>query len=93
MAALVTSEGFDIEAFGRCVEEELAVYARPLFVRLLSEMDITGTFKHRKVDLVKEGFDPTTLTDALYFRDPEKKRYVPLDAATHDRIVRGEIRV
>jgi fatty-acyl-CoA synthase len=93
MAALVTSEVFDLESFGRVVEEGLAFYARPLFVRILAEMEITGTFKHRKVDLAKEGFDPSRIADPLFFRDPEEGRYVPLDSMTYDRIVSGEIRV
>jgi fatty-acyl-CoA synthase len=93
MAALVTNENFDIETLGRVVEEGLASYARPIFIRILPQMEITGTFKHRKVDLVREGFDPTKLTDRLHFRDPEKGRYVPLDAATFERIGAGQIRL
>ena len=41
-AALVTNEEFDIEALGRLVEDELASYARPIFVRILPQMEITG---------------------------------------------------
>ena len=93
MAALVTSDDFDLEAFGRRIEQELAFYARPLFVRLLPQMEITGTFKHRKVDLVKEGFDPAQLEDPVYYRDPEKSAYVPLDGVAYDRIASGEIRI
>ena len=93
MAALVTNENFDIEALDSVVEEGLASYARPIFVRILPQMEITGTFKHRKVDLVREGFDPTKLTDRLYFRDPEKGRYVPLDLAAFERIGAGQIRL
>ena len=61
--------------------------------RLLPQMEITGTFKHRKVDLVKEGFDPKVLGDPLYYRDPEKGGYVPLDPSAFERIEQGEIRV
>ena len=28
--------------------QELPAYARPKFLRILSEMDLTGTFKHQK---------------------------------------------
>lgn len=93
MAALVTNAGFDLENLGRLVEQGLAPYARPVFVRLLPKMEITGTFKHRKVDLVTQGFDPARLSDPIYFRDPAKGRYLPLDAVTFDRIVTGEIRL
>ena len=93
MAALVTDDDFDLEAFGRVVDAELAVYARPLFLRSLPEMEITGTFKHRKVELVREGFDPTSIDDALWFRDPEKGVYVPLDTRAFDRIAQGTMRL
>jgi fatty-acyl-CoA synthase len=93
MAALVTTEDFDLDDFGRIVEGGLAFYARPLFLRILTEMEITGTFKHRKVGLAKEGFDPARLTDPIFFRDPQKGTYVPLDSIIFDRIVKGEIRV
>ena len=93
MAALVTTSAFDLDAFGLRVDSELASYARPLFLRLLPEMEITGTFKHRKIDLVREGCDPARIADPLYFRDPEKGRYVPLDVGTFERIESGQIRI
>ncbi|HEB89238.1 MAG TPA: long-chain-acyl-CoA synthetase, partial [Deltaproteobacteria bacterium] len=93
MAAIVTNDDFDIDALGRVVEEGLASYARPIFVRILPQMEITGTFKHRKVDLVREAYDPATLTDPLYFRDPEKGRYVPLDVGIRERIDSGQVRL
>ena len=93
MAALVTLPAFEIDELSRVVEQGLAFYARPLFVRLLSEMEITGTFKHRKVELAKEGFDPSRLTDTIFFLDSVAGRYVPLDALAYDRILKGEIRI
>jgi len=93
MAALVATDAFDIDELGRIVEDELASYARPIFVRILPQMEITGTFKHRKVDLVRDGFDPTKLTDKLYFRDPEKGGYVPLDVGAFERIESGQTRL
>ena len=93
MAALVTTSDFDLDAFGLRVDSELASYARPIFLRLLPEMEITTTFKHRKLDLVRDGCDPSRITDPLYFRDPNKGRYVPLDVGTFERIESGEIRI
>ncbi len=93
MAALVTNDEFDIDALSRLIEEGLASYARPIFVRILPQMEITGTFKHRKVDLVREGFDPAKISDRLYFRDPEKGRYIPLDNSAFERIEAGQIRL
>jgi len=38
------------------MKEQLPDYSIPLFLRMLTpgQMDVTGTFKHRKVDLVKD---------------------------------------
>ena len=93
MAALVATPEMDLDALGLRIDNELASYARPLFVRLLPEMEITGTFKHRKVDLVREGFDPARIADPLYFRDPEKGAYVPLDPGLYERIQSGQVRI
>lgn len=93
MAALVTNDDFDIDALSARVEQGLAPYARPIFVRILSQMDVTGTFKHRKIDLVREGFDPAKLSDRLYFRDPAEGRYVPLELSHFEKIEAGEIRL
>jgi fatty-acyl-CoA synthase len=93
MAAIVTGDEFDLEAFGRHVVDELAPYARPLFIRILPQMEVTGTFKHRKVDLVRDGFDPNVLSDPLYFLDPKQGSYVELDPELHEKIVSGETRV
>ena len=42
----------------RTLPRHLPAYARPVFLRLQGEVETTGTLKYRKVDLVKEGFDP-----------------------------------
>ncbi len=94
MAALVAGPELDLAKLPAYLEGQLPAYARPLFIRLLqTEMEITGTFKHRKVELVKEGFDPATLTDPLFWLDPETKGYRPLTPADHARLIAGEIRL
>ena len=92
MATLVVDDSFDAEALRRHTADNLPSYARPLFLRIQSEVEITGTFKHRKIDSVKEGFDPTEIDDPLWFLDPDAKVYVPLDSALHERIRNGEVR-
>ena len=93
MASLVVDNSFDLAAFREGVHRELASYARPLFVRLQQEMEITGTFKHRKVELRAEGFDPEAIPDLLYFDDPEAGAFVPLERPVHERILAGKVRI
>jgi fatty-acyl-CoA synthase len=88
MAALVVGPDFDIKAFGARIAEDLPPYAQPLFVRVLPEMDTTGTFKNRKIDLVADGYDPEKIRGPLYFHDA-KRGYVKLTRAVHDRIEGG----
>ncbi len=96
MAALVIHPGssFDPETFYRHVVSSLPVYARPLFVRLVREMEVTGTLKQRKLDFHKEGYDPErTRPDPLFFRDDEKGLYIPMTAEILSRLEGGNLRV
>jgi len=89
MASLNCREDFSIDDLAAFVVAKLPAYQRPYFVRLQTDMRITGTFKHQKVDYRAEGFDPHRVTDPLYFFDGE--RYVPLDAAIFAAIHSGEM--
>ena len=94
MAALVLEPGaqFDPIAF-YAHAEPLPAYARPLFVRIVPAMDVTGTLKQRKMDLQRQGYDPSTTNDPLYLRDAAQRRYVPLTDALLERIRSGTLRL
>src|ERR1700722_18704680 len=93
MAALVVDADFDLAAFRADVALRVPAYARPIFLRLLRSVDVTGTFKPRKQELLQQGFDPAVIQDPLYFDDPRIQAYVPLDAALFSAIAAGKIRV
>jgi len=71
------------------VEEHLPRYAAPVFVRALPRAPVTGTFKLRKVDLQREGWDPESVRDPLWVRDDAAKAYVPLTARVAEEIRAG----
>ncbi len=93
MAALVIDEDFDFESLHRHLAAILPDYARPVFLRIRQEMDVTETFKHKKKALAEEGFDPKHVRDALYYLDRGRRAYVPLDAARFSGIVSGRLRL
>lgn len=93
MATLITEHGLDLPAFRKYLISRLPHYARPLFLRIRHEMDVTGTFKYTKTDLVREGYDPTATDDVLYFNHPQQQAFVRLDKTLYDRIQVGEIRL
>ena len=60
---------------------------------MLRALEITETFKQKKSGLMREGFDPALVSDALYFADPERRSYVRLGAELHRSIGGGELRI
>lgn len=93
MSALVVNEGFDIAALPAHLGQRLPPYARPAFIRICCEIDATETFKQKKGDLAREGFDPDAIADPLFMLDPKSGAYVALDAEAHAQIVDGTIRL
>ena len=68
MTSLVLScdvKDFALDEFAVHVLDKLPGYAVPRFIRLKSQLEITGTFKHRKGDLKKEGYDIATVKEPI----------------------------
>ena len=82
MAAICLSAGaeLDLGGFAQYVERELPAYARPVFLRIQKDFDLTGTFKLVKGDLKREAYSIDQFTDPVYVMKPRTKDYVPLDA-------------
>ncbi|NMZ69379.1 citronellyl-CoA synthetase [Pseudomonas peli] len=81
MAALRLSEGqqLDNAALAAHLDAELPVYAAPLFIRLLGEVETTGTFKYKKADLKQAAYDPTRVQEPLWVRLPGESCFTRLD--------------
>jgi fatty-acyl-CoA synthase len=93
MAAIVAADGFDFEAFAEHLSQRLPLYAIPLFLRLSQSLAATETFKQKKHELVRDGFDPGRVSDPLFLRDPESGCYRPLDTQVYAGIADGSIRL
>jgi fatty-acyl-CoA synthase len=92
MATIVTDAGLDLAAFRTHLIDHLPEYARPVFLRIRDDLEVTATFKNTKSALVREGYDPVSIGDALYFNDRERQAFVRLDKSLYDRIQSGHIR-
>jgi fatty-acyl-CoA synthase len=93
MAAVVARDNLNLTGLREHLAQRLPEYARPVFLRIRHDSDVTTTFKQKKIDLVKEGFDPGTTSDPIYFNDPQRKAFVRLDAALHQDIEAGRLRL
>lgn len=92
MAAITPGDAFSLPGLRAFLAQELPSYARPLFVRIQPAIETTGTFKYRKVDLVRDGFDPAKVEHPLYFDDPDSESYVGLTDELYAKIQSGGIR-
>ena len=93
MVALTVDDDFDLAGFHTHVESKLPPYAQPLFLRLQRQIETTGTFKYRKVDLVEDSFNPARVKDPLYFRNPLKKAWTKISKAAFEKICDGGFRL
>jgi fatty-acyl-CoA synthase len=92
MAALSwTPSRFDATGVAAQLRAALPTYAVPLFIRLRREQEVTATFKFRKVDLKREGFDPARIDEPLYVLDGN--RYRKLTPAVHATLIKGGLRL
>jgi fatty-acyl-CoA synthase len=93
MAALVTAKTFDLAGLTAHLEKNLPFYARPVFLRFQPAIETTSTFKQRKVDLQKDGFDPGAIKDPLFVRDAATGAYSKLTPALYDDIANGRVKL
>jgi fatty-acyl-CoA synthase len=93
MAAVAVRPEFELAGFREHLAARLPDYARPVFLRIVSAIEITGTFKLRKQELSIEGYDRTKISDPLYFDDRARAAYTPLDEALYQRLQSGNMRV
>ncbi|KAM4748593.1 long-chain fatty acid transport protein 2 [Rhinophrynus dorsalis] len=90
---LYNGDEFDGRKLYAHVRDFLPNYARPRFIRIQDSLETTGTFKNRKVGLVKEGFDPAIVTDPIYFLDEREKKYVPMTQTIFEEIRNKKIKL
>jgi len=93
MTAIVVSQDFDLIAFRQDLAERLPEYARPLFLRVRSAIEMTATFKPKKQELLRDGYNPAVTGDAIYFYDCTREAFVMLDAVLYERIQTGDVRL
>ncbi|XP_070538896.1 long-chain fatty acid transport protein 2-like [Ptychodera flava] len=96
MAAVILKadiQNFDFAQFHTYVHSRLPSYAAPKFLRIVDNLNVTGTYKYTKTDLVKEGFDPATVKDDIFFADARNNSYSKLDNEAYRKIVSGVSRL
>jgi acyl-CoA synthetase (AMP-forming)/AMP-acid ligase II len=82
---------FNWENFSSFVSEKLPSYAQPVFVRIIEELETTGTFKLKKNDLRDEAYHLNKVKgDQIYIKKPGQSIYVELDQDYYQIIESGQ---
>jgi len=91
MAAIkmATDSTFDGKALADTVYARLPDYAVPLFVRLVDSLEVTSTFKSRKVDLRKQAYG-SDVDDPLYVLAGRADGYVPFYSEYPGEVAAGK---
>ena len=82
----------DLDNLANELKESLPAYARPIFIRIGSNLDITGTFKLRKVDLQRDGYDINKINDAIYLMQRDGS-YKKMSVDDYQMIQQGKMRL
>lgn len=69
------------------LKNSLPHYAVPLFLRIKTDLDVTGTFKYKKSDLKKESYNPDLTEDALFVLLPQEQTYKKIDRVLFQNII------
>jgi fatty-acyl-CoA synthase len=91
MAAITTTDQFELDCLSTHLAAHLPGYAQPLFLRRTRTLDVTGTFKLTKAKLMQEGYADTT--DTVWFNDRGTGRFIPCDVMMLQSIHDGSRRL
>jgi len=83
---VVNHEEFDFNNFLKTLHDNLPNYAIPIFVRFLSELNTTSTFKIQKNDMKKIGFNIKKTNNPIYVYLPGSNKYTLLTEKIYENI-------
>ncbi|MHA2051582.1 MAG: AMP-binding protein [Promethearchaeota archaeon] len=86
---LKSSVNFNPEEFAKFVIENLPKYSIPMFLRVQTELEVTGTHKLRKTNLKRQGYNINEIKDPVYLWDSSTQSYKLLDVDDYSKIMSG----
>jgi len=95
MASIITNievENFNFDGLFKSLKENLPPYAIPKFLRFLTDLSTTSTFKIKKSDMKREGFDINQTKDMIYVYLPGSSGYTHMTEEIYNNINNGKYR-
>ena len=82
---------FEWNKFSEFVSKKLPSYAQPIFIRIIEELETTGTFKLKKNDLREEAYHLDKVKgDQIFVKKPGENTYTILDESFYNVIQEGQ---
>ena len=77
--------------FSDFITKKLPNYAQPVFIRIIDELETTGTFKLKKGELRNEAYHLDKVNgNKIYVKKPGEKSYSLLDEDYYKLIINGD---
>lgn len=93
MAAIVDPKiEMNLTKLSNGFKSKLPAYSRPVFIRQLDSLPMTGTFKLKKRDLQLEGFDVNVIKDPIYLANRDGT-YSLLTKDKYEEIQNGKLQL
>lgn len=83
----VSQRNFDFQGLTQHLRSKLPDYAIPIFLRIQPQLTITGTFKHRKVELKAQGYDAKQGEGKVHVLFPKEEKYASLTEKRYQDII------
>ena len=90
--ATIKHDKFDFDSFLKTLQDNLPKYAFPIFIRFLSELSTTSTYKIPKFEMKKVGFNISKTNDPVYVLLPRSSGYTILTEEIYENILQGKYR-
>ena len=90
---LKKADQFNLKKFANFTIENLPKYSIPIFLRVQDELEFTGTHKLRKVNLRKQGYDNSKISEPIYLWNPSTQSYNLLKNEDYLGILDGKLKL
>lgn len=95
MVAITLDAGVELDAgkFSTYCRANLPSYSVPVFIRFLENVNLTGTFKHQKVEYRNEGCDPSKVKDKMWWYNAAAKSFEAYGHEQYASITQGQAKL
>jgi len=83
----------DLKQLVKQMRTKLAPFAIPVFIRIVDQIEATGTFKLPKVKLQQQGYNVNKLSDPIYLVDLKNNDCNRVTPELYDKLMSGEVKV